>query len=221
MARRNTAKPKCVSDESGRSPALLHTRRLTPDDGPIVAQLFGANGACGGCWCMHWRMERGADWDSLKGARNRRSLLKLIAADSVTAVLAFSGELPVGWCQLGPRDDFPRLLRSRVMNPGAPAGTWAVTCFFIPEQWRQRGVASALLAEAVTVARSAGARRLEGHPVRDRNPALGKYPATFAFTGVSALFAAAGFRDCTPKGASRPLYRRSFHRAASTSGSKR
>lgn len=178
----------------------LTARPLECSDWPVVTRLFGGNGACGGCWCMHWRMQRGADWDALKGRRNRDALRRLVQAGRVHAVLAFHGEQPVGWCLLGPRSDFLRLMRSRVMNPQAHPDTWAVLCFFIPAAWRRRGVAGALLAEAVQLARARGARRLEGYPVpaqgRDGKP----YPATFAYTGVPRLFARAGFREPLPAG---------------------
>ena len=52
--------------------AKIETRELTPDLWPDLETLFGSNGACGGCWCMYWRQERGEDWSQLKGARNKR-----------------------------------------------------------------------------------------------------------------------------------------------------
>jgi len=33
--------------------------------------LFGDRGACGGCWCMVWRLSR-KDFERGKGAGNRR-----------------------------------------------------------------------------------------------------------------------------------------------------
>ena len=34
----------------------LTVRSLTPDLWPALEDLFGKNGACGGCWCMYWRI---------------------------------------------------------------------------------------------------------------------------------------------------------------------
>ena len=36
----------------------LTVRPLTPDLWPAFEDLFGANGACYGCWCMYWRIGR-------------------------------------------------------------------------------------------------------------------------------------------------------------------
>ena len=99
-------------------------RPLRPEDGAIVATLFGANGACGGCWCMHWRVPHGGrHWQAVKGAPNRARFLALVAAGRVRAVLAFAGDVPVGWCCIGPVEDFPR-----AASPGARARGVGGTC---------------------------------------------------------------------------------------------
>ena len=36
----------------------LTTHPLTPDLWPVFEDLFGENGAAGGCWCMYWRIDR-------------------------------------------------------------------------------------------------------------------------------------------------------------------
>jgi hypothetical protein len=36
----------------------LTVRPLTPDLWPALEDLFGENGAVGGCWCMYWRIGR-------------------------------------------------------------------------------------------------------------------------------------------------------------------
>ena len=35
---------------------------------PAVEALFGAKGACGGCWCQAWRIENGERWKEIQGA---------------------------------------------------------------------------------------------------------------------------------------------------------
>ena len=198
-----------MATSSAKPQPQLDLRAVAPGDWPLVESLFGGNGACGGCWCMWARVPRGGKlWEERKGEPNRRALRELVRSDRVHALLAFSGEQPVGWCCLGPREDFPRLLRVRALPATWAAGTWAVVCFFIPAGWRRRGVARALLAGAVDLARRRGARGLEGYPVKVARG--GEMPAAFAWTGVPALFRAAGFRELTPPGAARPIFRKRF-----------
>jgi len=197
---------------------MADTRRLTirpleRDDWPLVEQLFGTRGACAGCWCMEMRNPRGTRLEDVQGEPNRAALRALVQADRVHALLALDADgEPRGWCSLGPRADFPKLLGSRVMRSDAGDTPWAVVCFFIPATERGAGLGQRLLKAAVELARARGAPALEGYPVntagRDGKP----YPASFAFVGVPQLFERAGFRDVTPDGQARPVYRRTFRR---------
>jgi predicted GNAT family acetyltransferase len=197
-------------------PERVTVRDLTPEDWPVVEGLFGPRGACGGCWCMHWRVSHGgALWEQSKGERNRRELKKLVTSGRAMGCLAFAGETPVGWCSAGPRADYPRLERSRVLQTDAGPETWAVACFYIPSGWRRRGVARKLLDGAVKLARRHRATSLEGYPVSTASYADGKVPAAFAWTGVPALFEAAGFSPVERREDERPVYRLSLRGKAS------
>ncbi|MGH6891003.1 MAG: GNAT family N-acetyltransferase [Dongiaceae bacterium] len=168
-------------------------RGATPADAGAITQLFGANGACGGCWCMHWRVEKGgATWAACKGEPNRRAFLRLLKQGRAQGALAFAEDRPVGWCNFGLREEFPRLARSRVLGYTATPKTWSINCFFIAPGWRRRGVAGALLEAAIDAAFARGATALEAYPTPQR-PGQ-KLAAAFAWTGTRSLFAKAGFR---------------------------
>src|SRR5262249_49234892 len=58
----------------GALPQVLSLRRglmtwtvkeYAPSLWPALEELFGENGACGGCWCMVWRVQKGERWDEL------------------------------------------------------------------------------------------------------------------------------------------------------------
>lgn len=204
---KRAAKKPPLSD----SAKVTKVRALARDDWPNIEALFGSNGACGGCWCMTWRVPSGGKiWQERKGERNRRDFKRLVTAGKVHGVLAFAGDEPVGWCCVGPKEDFPRLMRSRVLKTDSIADTWAITCFYIPSRWRSRGVATALLDEAVKVAKRLGASNVEGYPVRPYSEK--PIPAAFAWTGVPPLFEKTDFVNISLPGASRDIYRKSFRR---------
>ena len=177
----------------------MTVRTVTPEDWPNIEALFGERGACGGCWCMWWRVPHGGKlWESVKGARNRASLRKLTLAGQLHAVMAYEGAEPAGWCCFGPRADFPRVETVRAIRPQAwSAGTWAVVCFFIPAKWRKRGVAGMLLEAATRRAFELGAEEVQAYPAV---PKKGELPAAFAYTGVPRLFEAAGFAEARREG---------------------
>lgn len=208
-----------------QSPApRLTVRPLRPDDWHEVETLFGNNGACGGCWCMWWRLERGGKlWEANKGEPNHRALRRLVKAGVVHAALAFAGREPVGWCSIGPRRDFPKLARSKAMDSGAPPDAWVVTCLFIRAGWRGRGVATALLRSSVDIARDQGAKLIEGFPVRPKTTGHQKEPVkiapAFAYTGVPRMFERSGFHEADPTSTGRPVFRRRLRRSKRSSAS--
>lgn len=167
----------------------IMTRPITSEDWTTFERLFGKNGACGGCWCMLWRVPRGGKlWASSKGEPNRRAFRKLVRTGTAKGCLAFVGDEAVGWCSVAPRGDFPRLATVKALQTDWDERTWCVTCFYIPARWRNQGVATALLKQAVKLARSGGAKTLEGYPVRPSKSSKGPIPPVFAWTGVNALF---------------------------------
>lgn len=183
----------------------LRVRPLRRSDWAVIERLFGAKGACGGCWCMVWRREFGGKrWRESLGEPNRRAFEAMVTGGEVHGVLAFDGREPVGWCSIGPRGDFPGLERSRVLKTDWMPKTWSVTCFFIPTKHRGKGVATALLDAAVELARKRGATELEGYP--QKMLASGDpLPGPFAWTGVPALFEKCGFKRIN-QGEGRPIY---------------
>lgn len=200
---------------SGKGKERVSVRTLRSKDWPVVERLFGANGACGGCWCMYWRLPQGGRlWEENKGDKNRRAMEKLVSGGRVHACLAFAGDDPAGWCCLGPRADFPRIERTKALATEWSPKTWSVVCFYIPARWRHRGVATALLKHAVSVARDHGAAELEGYPVRSTKSEVAEIPAAFAWTGIVPLFERCGFKKATDSGQSRDVYRRRFRAGA-------
>ena len=146
---------------------------------------------------MYWRQPSPKAFEGAKGAGNRAAFEALVTSGRATGILAFEGDAAVGWCSVGPRADFPRVVNHRSLGREAPAGTWSVNCFYIPARRRGQGVASVLLDAAVTFASEQGATEIEAYPV---TPNAGKVPAAFAWTGVDAMFEKAGFRRLEREG---------------------
>jgi GNAT superfamily N-acetyltransferase len=184
----------------------LVVKDLSPALWPKLEELFGPRGACGGCWCMFWRLEKGERWDDLKGAPAKRRFKSLVAAGRARGAIAFAGQEPVGWIAFGPRRDFPRLDRARTLACPDAGNVWALPCFYIKAGWRDRGVATALLKHALKSLRRAGAKVAEGYPV-NLKPGQ-RLPNAFAWTGTRSIFANAGFELAGPATTSKVRMRR-------------
>ena len=174
------------------------TRNLWND----LEELFGAHGACGGCWCMHWKL-RGKDYEEAKGYETRQMHKSIIDSGTTTGLLAyFYGEV-AGWVAVEPRRDYERLAYSRVLKSVDDEQVWSVPCFFVAKKFRRKGINVELLKAAVEFVRSKGGTIVEGYPVDGSSD----IPAPFAFTGTASAFIRAGFKEVARNSPTRPIFR--------------
>lgn len=165
--------------------------------------LFGANGACGGCWCMLWRLPKKI-YDEGEGEGNK-SALKAITKDQLApGILVYSGIETIAWCSVGPREHFPRLESSRILKPVDDQAVWSITCLFVKKEWRAKGVSTFALESAKEFVKANGATLLEGYP---NEPKDGKMPDVFAWTGIASAYRKAGFAEVARRSQKRPIMR--------------
>ncbi|RKX26100.1 MAG: GNAT family N-acetyltransferase [Candidatus Zixiibacteriota bacterium] len=189
------------------SPPALTARELTTTDWPHIKKLFGDKGACGGCWCMHWRIPRGGKmWETAKGAPNRKAFHRLVKTGKACGILAFDGDEPVGWCSFGLRSDFPRTETIKAYRRADIDGVWSINCFYLAKEHRARGLGSLMAEAAVKAIRKRGGGMIEAYPVTLTKDGK-KLPAAFSFTGPEIVFQRLGFKEIQRLSPSRPLYR--------------
>jgi GNAT superfamily N-acetyltransferase len=176
---------------------------LTPDRWPDLEALFGPKGACGGCWCMYWRLSR-QEFEDQKGEINRLALRTLVEKGAPTGILAYVEDKPVGWCALAPREHFPTLGRSRILRPVDDVDVWSINCFYISRPFRKQGITIALIEAAVAYAHHEGAAVIEAYPVEPKGD---KVPDVFVYTGLFSAFLQAGFKEVARRSATRPIVR--------------
>lgn len=169
-----------------------------------VEKLFGERGACGGCWCMAWRLPR-AEFDRQKGEGNRSAVREIVYQGAEPGILAYHRGEPVGWCAVAPRQDYPALSRSRILAPLDEELVWSVSCLFVAKRYRNQGVSVALLDAAVRFARERGAKIVEGYP---QDLGKSKLPDAFVWTGTLQSFVKPGFKEAGRRSGKRPIMRR-------------
>jgi GNAT superfamily N-acetyltransferase len=142
------------------------------------------------CWCLSYRIPSRLNRE-LRGQERGALVEELCRADPPPGVLAYDGDVPVGWAGVAPRSDLNSFARKGSKIPrvdGQPA--WTIWCFRTTAGNRGRGIAHALLAGAVEFARSYGAPVVEGYPVDN---GAEKVDLTMAYVGTRSLFERAGF----------------------------
>jgi GNAT superfamily N-acetyltransferase len=177
---------------------------VTPDRWEDLERLFGPNGAFGNCWCTWWVLPA-KEWDGTAPAARRAILRGLVADGAEPGLLAYLDGEPVGWCAVGPRQRYARMMspRSRTFRPLDDHPSWVINCFYVSRAAREQRVATALLAAAVDYAFTRGAERIEAYPI---DPAAQTPTTDSLFVGHLPAFLAAGFVEVARVG-KRPVVR--------------
>ena len=177
-------------------------RPLTPRLLPALEDLFNTQGPVSRCWCMYWRI--GDAYRKRSPRSNKAEFSRLVKSGPPLGLLAFSGDLCVGWCQLTPRDALPWMDKTWRLKRVDDTPVWSLSCFYIRKGWRKKGVTSALIAAALDRARKAGAPALEAYPLdADLSPSSTN-------TGYVSTFKRMGFKIVARHVPPRPIMRYDF-----------
>ncbi|MBI2969026.1 MAG: GNAT family N-acetyltransferase [Bacteroidetes bacterium] len=162
---------------------------LTSQNWKHFETLFGAKGACGGCWCMTWRLTS-KDYEKFKGNGNKQKIRRLVKSNRPLGIIAFKNKIPIGWCSVSPRHTFPRLENSKLLKRLDDIPVWSITCLFINKEFRRKNISSFLIKEAAEYAFQNGATVVEAYPVIPKKKPM---PDVFAWTGIANAYKKVGF----------------------------
>jgi GNAT superfamily N-acetyltransferase len=186
---------------------MICYKELNPDLWNDYETLFGENGACEGCWCVWWRLEKGGKlWDETKGAKAKKMMKGLIKSGKVNGILAYEGSRPVGWCSFGPRADFPHLERVKAYKRDDTEGVWCVNCFFIDREYRKQGLARGMLKASIKAMKKRKVKIIEAYPVTTTLAGKRLSPM-FSYTGPLIIYTDEGFKEIQRLSPTRPLVR--------------
>jgi GNAT superfamily N-acetyltransferase len=113
----------------------------------------------------------------------------LVEEDPPPGVLAYDGDVVVGWAAVHPRSD-TTFARNRKIPHVDDLDVWSLWCVRVRPGHRGQGIAHFLIDGAVAFARDRGAPAIEGYPVDNAGR---KVDLTMAYVGTRALFERAGF----------------------------
>lgn len=164
--------------------------------------LFGDHGACGGCWCMHWKL-RGKAFSENKGDGNRQIQKSIVDAKKNPGLIAYSEGYPIGWIAIEPRSEYPKLATSKVLKQIDNEEVWSITCLFIEKKHRRKGITVELIKAAVEHAKKYGAKIVESYPMDTKT----KQSPAFIFTGTTSSFKNAGFKEVARNSSTHPIFR--------------
>ena len=140
------------------------------------------------CYCMApYQADGGEDLEPT-AAENRRAMSEMLTRREATALLAYVGGRPVGWCNYGATTSFGGVLERFELNPAQYEGVGSIACFVIAARYRGHGVATRLLSVATDRMRDRGVRVVEAYPAKDIDSAQSN------FRGPLSMYLKAGFQ---------------------------
>ena len=175
---------------------------LTSYNWKVLEQLFGEKGACGGCWCMLWRLPH-QEFEKNKGDGNRKLLKAMAKKNKPLGIIAMDKDMAIGWCSVSPKSSFVRLKKSRLFKENFEReDVWTVSCLFLIKGYRRRGISSGLIQEAARYAFSLGAKIVEAYPLTNSDNSI---PDAFAWVGFEGMYRKAGFKKTSSPSAKRAV----------------
>ena len=161
---------------------------VTPDRFEDFADVVNPNRRADHCWCLSHRL-RVREIEELGEGRREQAMRRLCERENPPGVVGYLDGRPVGWCNIGPRSDIPRLVNSRLIRPVDDVPVWSIVCVVVRGGHRRQGVTTPLIEGAVAYAQSRGAPAVEAYPVEPQ----GRMDTTMAFVGTRSMFEKAGF----------------------------
>ena len=180
-------------------------RPLSTSNWEDLERLFALPGGSivRGCWCMYYRKQGPVSVSARAGEQNMRELHELSRRGTVPGLVGYLDGQPAGWISLGPREDYAKLRRSRIMKPVDDTPVWSVVCTFVAKRYRGRGVQHELLRAGIQHARERGAQVLEAYPVDKPE----RSHDDFMFFGSRSLYEQAGFHEVVRRSPTRVVMR--------------
>jgi len=160
---------------------------------------------------MYYRNSAKVTVSVAAGPDNKRQMCELVDSGVVPGLVGYVDGSPAGWISLGPREDYAKLLRSRIMKPVDDLEVWSVVCTYVARRYRGQGVQHRLLQAAVDYARAQKVRTLEAYPVDKPE----RSHADFMFFGSRSLYEQAGFSEVVRRSPTRVVMRRHLGRQQS------
>ena len=170
--------------------------------------LFGEKGAHGGCWCMFWRMQRG-EFMKMSEEEHKAAMQEMVYAGNVPGILLMDGNDAVGWCAVGPKEDFYPLVHSRSLKAVDDQPVWSIVCFFVAKENRRKGIMTQLIRGALDYAHQHGASIVEAYPTDTGKNAGKKLTGYHGYMGIASVFKALGFVEVGKGSGTQLIFRHS------------
>ncbi len=166
--------------------------------------LFGEKGACAGCWCMYWFMNKKEYDEKRSDGRTKKEMKKMVKDNVEPGIIVYADDKPAGWIAIQPREKYTKLSNSKILQPIDDKPVWSIVCFFVHKDYRKMGMSIELIKNACDFAASKGGMIVEAYPTDTKK---NNSVPVFIYTGTLSAFKKAGFKEFARRSETRPIMR--------------
>lgn len=112
------------------------------------------------CYSFHFTGTK-EEWNK---EANRSSAIKFIKKNKMKGYLAYSGNIPIGWCNANNRLNYERLLKYYDLIDKSNNNICSIVCFLINPEFRRKSVAEELLKQVTLDYTHEKYKYLEAYP---------------------------------------------------------
>jgi ribosomal protein S18 acetylase RimI-like enzyme len=110
--------------------------------------VFTENPGWSACYCFSFHFTGTKDqWNK---ENNRASVIQYIQENKIKGYLAYSDDIPVGWCNANDRKNFESLSKYYKLTGNSGDKVCSIVCFTVNPEYRRRGIAQKLLEQICT-----------------------------------------------------------------------
>lgn len=187
------------------------TNELSSETWKDFERFFRKPGEWSNCQCMWFHREGPRPKEEQELPAKERNEINFQTQKSLVdkgrshGILIYEDADPIGWCQYGLKDEFPRIDNGRGYHKLSldddSARLWRITCFCVEKKHRNLGVAKAGLRAALSSIRAQGGGTVEAFPTNQKTTLT-------AHRGTIAMFRNEGFTKVVPFGKKNVIMRR-------------
>ncbi|MRS05572.1 GNAT family N-acetyltransferase [bacterium] len=145
----------------------LHIERLSELNRSDFYKVLGMGefGDC--CYCVFWWQTSHEGWGERTSDQNRQFREGLFTKYVYDGFLLYINDVPQGWCQCGPRDQWGSLIKKYALAP--EQNVWAITCFLLNPEIAGQGYAHKFLHELLADLKKQGIGKVQAFPHVGKN----------------------------------------------------
>jgi GNAT superfamily N-acetyltransferase len=127
-------------------------------------RAFRDNPEWGGCYCLY-PYHDDAHWEATTARENKTEAMVRLAEGQIAGYLGYLDGSVIAWMAVGKRKNYSRVATTVSIDEDEQKSVYSIACFLIDPEFRNQGIATALLERVIVDLSVKGVDILEAYPM--------------------------------------------------------